>query len=117
MGQSDLEDRRCKPCEGDEPPLKGKALEELSEELGEGWKVMEEDHLEKEYEFNDFREALVFTNAVGTIAEREDHHPDIELGWGRVRLNLKTHEIDGLSENDFILAAKADRAFQEMDTG
>jgi 4a-hydroxytetrahydrobiopterin dehydratase len=94
--------------------LEGKALEELSEQLGEGWKVVDEDHLEKEYEFNDFREALAFTNAVGSIAEREDHHPDIELGWGRVQVSLKTHKIDGLSENDFILAAKADRAFYEL---
>jgi 4a-hydroxytetrahydrobiopterin dehydratase len=65
MEISNLVDRSCKPCEGDEPPLEGKALEELSEQLGEGWKVMDEDHLEKEYEFKDFREALVFTNAVG----------------------------------------------------
>ncbi len=117
MSQLDLANRSCRPCEGDEPPLKGKALEELSEQLGEGWKVVEEDHLKKEYDFNDFREALVFTNAVGNIAEREDHHPDMELGWGRVQISLKTHKIDGLSENDFILAAKADRAFSEMNPG
>lgn len=115
MGKSNLEDRKCKPCEGDEPPLKGKALEELAEQLGEGWKVVEEDHLKKKYDFNDFREALAFTNAVGSIAEREDHHPDLALGWGRVEVSLKTHKIDGLSENDFILAAKADRAFSGMD--
>lgn len=114
MANQDLADRECKPCQGDEPPLKGNALEELSEDLGEGWEVVEEHHLEKEYDLADFREALDFTNRVGEIAEKEEHHPDIELGWGRVQLNIHTHKIDGLTENDFILAAKADRAFKKM---
>lgn len=114
MADSDLAKRACKPCQGDEPPLKGQALEELSQELGEDWDVVDEHHLEKEYELADFREALDFTNKVGEIAEKEDHHPDMELGWGRVQINLRTHKIDGLTENDFILAAKADQAFQEM---
>jgi 4a-hydroxytetrahydrobiopterin dehydratase len=117
MADTRLADRECRPCKGDEPPLEGKALEELAKDLEEGWDVVEEHHLEKEYALEDFREALDFTNAVGEIAEKEDHHPDIELGWGRVQLNLRTHKIDGLTENDFILAAKADRAFDEMKSG
>jgi 4a-hydroxytetrahydrobiopterin dehydratase len=70
-----------------------------------------EHHLEKEYAFKDFREALAFTNAVGEIADREDHHPDIYLAWGKVKLTIWTHKIDGLTESDFVLAAKADQAF------
>jgi 4a-hydroxytetrahydrobiopterin dehydratase len=116
MARSDLATRECKPCQGDEPPLSGQALDELSEELGDGWDVVEEHHLEREYDLSDFREALEFTNAVGEIAEAQDHHPDIELGWGRVQLNIRTHKIDGLTENDFILAAKADEAFESMAT-
>lgn len=114
MSSSDLADRKCRPYQGDEPPLQGKALEELSEDLGEEWEIVEEHHLEKTYELEDFRSALDFTNRVGEIAEDQDHHPDIELGWGRVQLSIRTHKIEGISENDFILAAKADRAFEEM---
>lgn len=114
MDHTNLASRECKPCRGDETPLKGEALEELSDQLGQDWKVVGEDHIEREYELDDFQAALDFTNSVGTIAEKEGHHPDIELGWGRVQLNLKTHEIDGLSENDFILAAKADEAFEKQ---
>ena len=113
MDRSDLASRKCTPCQGDEPPLKGEALNELSDRLGNDWEVVDEDHIEKEYELKDFQSALDFTNSVGAIAEEQGHHPDIELGWGRVQLNIKTHKIDGLSENDFILAAKADEAFEE----
>lgn len=114
MAKSDLATRKCKPCQGDEPPLTGGALDELSDELGGDWEVVEEHHLEREYDLSDFQEALDFTNAVGRIAEEEGHHPDIELGWGRVQLNVRTHKIDGLTENDFILAAKADEAFEDL---
>lgn len=112
MKEKRLAEQSCKAFNGDETPLRGKALEEMSAKLDDSWRLVEEHHLEKEYEMADFRQALDFTNAVGEIAEEEDHHPDIELGWGRVRLNLRTHKIDGLSENDFILAAKADRVFR-----
>ena len=79
--------------------------------LGGGWRVVDEHHLEKAYAFDDFRQALDFTNRVGEIAEAEGHHPDVHLGWGRVKLTIWTHKIDGLTESDFILAAHADEAF------
>jgi 4a-hydroxytetrahydrobiopterin dehydratase len=78
----------------------------LHEELGAGWTVIEEHHLSKEFQFKDFAEALAFVNRVGEIAEREGHHPDIFLSWGKVHVEIWTHKIDGLTESDFILAAK-----------
>lgn len=79
-------------------------------ELGGGWRTIEGHHLEKEYTFPNFVDALAFTNRVGAIAEEQGHHPDIMLGWGKVRLTIWTHSINGLSESDFILGAKADSA-------
>jgi 4a-hydroxytetrahydrobiopterin dehydratase len=76
--------------------------------LGGGWDIVSEHHLEKEYKFKDFRAALDFTNRVGELAEAQGHHPDIYLAWGKVKLTLWTHKIDGLTESDFIFAAKAD---------
>lgn len=108
--QTQLTDKKCHPCNEDEQPLKGEPLAKLRRELDDDWKVIREHHLEKEYKFKDFKEALDFTNRVGTIAEKEGHHPDIFLGWGKVKLDLWTHNINGLSENDFILAAKSDAA-------
>jgi 4a-hydroxytetrahydrobiopterin dehydratase len=99
---------RCVPCRGDTPPLRGEALAALARELGGGWRVVDAHHLEKEYRFPDFREALAFTNAVGGLAEEQGHHPDVHLAWGRVRLEIWTHHIKGLTESDFVLAAKAD---------
>ncbi|HEX5133458.1 MAG TPA: 4a-hydroxytetrahydrobiopterin dehydratase [Candidatus Krumholzibacteria bacterium] len=84
----------------------------MGQKLGGGWKVVDEHHLEKSYEFADFATALAFTNRVGAIAEAEGHHPDIHLAWGRVGLTIWTHKIDGLTESDFILAAKADDAYR-----
>jgi len=106
--KTELTAKKCRPCKEDTPPLKGEAIKKLQQELGDHWKVIGEHHLEKEYSFKNFREALDFTNRVGAIAEQEQHHPDIFLGWGKVKLDLWTHNIGGLSENDFILAAKAD---------
>ena len=80
--------------------------------LGGGWKAVAGHHLEKQYSFEDFKQALDFTNKVGEIAESEGHHPDIYLAWGLVRLTIWTHKIDGLTESDFVLAAKADEAVQ-----
>jgi 4a-hydroxytetrahydrobiopterin dehydratase len=89
--------------------LKGQALATLAGQLGGGWKLMAEHHLEKEYPFKNFRQALDFTNRVGELAEAQGHHPDIYLAWGRVKLTLWTHKVDGLTESDFVLAAKVDR--------
>jgi len=104
-----LAEKECVPCKGGVPPLKGKDLAGLAGELKDGWQVINEHHLEKEFKFPDFRQALAFTNKVGELAEAQNHHPDIFLGWGKVKLTIWTHKINGLTESDFILAAKADR--------
>jgi 4a-hydroxytetrahydrobiopterin dehydratase len=106
---SALADKQCVPCKGGVPPLKGQELERLARELDGGWQVVEERQLEKEYRFKDFREALCFTNSIGELAEAQGHHPDIYLAWGKVKLTIWTHKISGLTESDFVLAAKADR--------
>lgn len=103
-----LSKKKCIPCQGGVPPLKSDKLMELHRQLGGHWKVIDEHHLEKEYLFKNFREALAFTNKVGAIAEEEGHHPDILLSYGKVKILLWTHKIDGLTESDFILAAKCD---------
>ena len=99
----------CVPCKGGVPPLKGDELAALQEELGGSWCAVDEHHLEKEFRFKDFREALAFTNSVGELAESQGHHPDIYLAWGKVKITIWTHKIDGLTESDFVLAAKVDR--------
>ena len=106
---ADLADKQCVPCRGGVPPLKGTELEPLREQLGSDWTVVEEHHLEREYAFPDFRTALGFTNRVGELAEEQGHHPDIHLAWGRVHITIWTHKIDGLTESDFVLAAKIDQ--------
>ncbi len=106
---SKLAEKQCVPCQGGVLPLKGKELASLTGELGGGWQVVAEHHLEKEYRFKDFREALAFTNKVGELAETQGHHPDIYLAWGKVKLTVWTHTINGLTESDFVLAAKADK--------
>ncbi len=106
---SALLEKECVPCKGGVPALKGADLTRLGEELGPTWKIVNEHHLEKEYEFRNFREALDFTNRVGDLAESQGHHPDIWLSWGKVKLTICTHKVNGLTESDFILAAKADQ--------
>ncbi len=103
---SELAEKECVPCKGGVPPLKGEALQRLQQQLGAGWNVVQEHHLEKEYTFKNFREALAFTNRVGELAEAQNHHPDIYLAWGKVKITLWTHKIDGLTESDFVMAAK-----------
>lgn len=105
---SELAKKECVPCKGDIPPLKGGALQSYQKELGGNWKVIDEHYLEKEFAFKNFRQALEFTNHVGELAEKINHHPDIYLAWGKVKITLWTHKIDGLSESDFIFAAKVD---------
>lgn len=89
--------------------MKGAKLDDLLEKLKNDWKIIKEHHLEKEYSFKDFKEALNFTIKVGELAENQGHHPDIFLAWGKVKLTIWTHKIDGLTESDFIFAAKADK--------
>jgi 4a-hydroxytetrahydrobiopterin dehydratase len=102
----DLAEKKCVPCKSGTLPLRGIALTKLKTQSGGGWKVVNGHHLEREYKFKDFREALEFTNKVGELAEKIQHHPDIFLSWGKVKLEICTHKIDGLTESDFIFAAK-----------
>lgn len=106
---SDLASRPCVPCRRGTPPLDPTARADLLDRLGGDWRVVDGHHLHKAYAFPDFATALAFVNRVGAVAEEADHHPDIALGWGRVELTIWTHTIDGLSEADFVLAARADR--------
>jgi len=105
----DLASKTCVPCRGGVPPLKGRELEEMLKQVS-GWMVVNEHHLTKTYKFPDFRQALAFVNRVGEIAEQQGHHPDIFLAWGKVEVTFWTHAIDGLTESDFIMAAKIDGA-------
>jgi len=111
MPPSDLAAQKCVPCKGGVPPLTGIEIAKLLARLGpNGWRAVEEHHLEKEYGFPDFASALAFVDRVGAIAEGEGHHPDLFLTWGKVRITTWTHKIDGLTESDFVLAAKCDAA-------
>lgn len=106
-----LTEKSCAPCRGEVSPLKGDQLKSFSGEVP-NWKVMEEHHLVKSFPFENFKAALQFVNKVGDLAEEEWHHPDLGLAWGNVDIKIYTHKINGLSENDFILAAKIDRIFE-----
>jgi len=113
MKANDLAKKECVPCKGGIPPLKGKPLRDLLAAVNNGWQLIREHHLEKEYKFEDFRGALDFTNRVGEMAELQNHHPDIYLAWGKVKVTIWTHKIDGLTESDFIFAAKTDQLLSE----
>ncbi len=105
---SELAEKNCVPCRGGVPALKGDALEALARQLPE-WQVVDEHHLRRSFKFSDFRTGLGFVNRVGELAEQQGHHPDLFLVWGRVDVTTWTHKINGLTESDFILAAKIDR--------
>jgi 4a-hydroxytetrahydrobiopterin dehydratase len=104
----DLLSRHCQPVPAGSIPLKGEALDHYRRAVSERWKVIDDHHLEATFGFDDFRGALDFTNRVGEIAEEQNHHPEITLTWGRATLRIWTHTVDGLTENDFILAARID---------
>ena len=106
---SNLAEKECIPCKGGVAPLKGDALRSLQQQLGANWRVVAEHHLEREYPFKNFRDALAFTNRLGELAEGNNHHPDIYLAWGKVKVTLWTHKIDGLTESDFVMAAKIEK--------
>jgi 4a-hydroxytetrahydrobiopterin dehydratase len=105
---SDLSKKECKQCDGGTPPLKGDALKQMQNRLNGGWKILDEQRLEKEFKFPDFSHALKFVNRVGDLAEKQNHHPDIYFTWGKARIQIWTHSAKGLTETDFILAAKID---------
>ena len=101
-------ERDCVPCKGGVPPLKGKDLLSFMKEISEDWNLVKEHHLEREFNFPNFQEAWDYLNKVAQMSEQQDHHPDIELSWGRVKVIIWTHKIDGLTESDFVFAAKCD---------
>ncbi len=106
--ETTLTHKHCVPCEGGVPRLRGEPAQRLLDELDQWQLADDEHHLRRVFVFPDFATALDFINRIGAIAEEEGHHPDLHLSWGRVEAELWTHAIDGLSENDFILAAKID---------
>ena len=108
-GCSVLAKKDCIPCKGGVPPLQGAELDRLGRELGHGWKIVDSHHLDKRFEFPDFQTALDFTVKIGTVAEAQGHHPDIALGWGKAGVTIWTHKINGLTESDFVLAAKIEK--------
>ena len=105
---SQLASKQCVPCRGGVPPLTGEEIKPLLGQLQE-WEVIDEHHLRKMYRFSNFRESLAFVNKVGELAEDQGHHPDICFGWGQAEITIWTHKIDGLTESDFVLAAKIDK--------
>jgi 4a-hydroxytetrahydrobiopterin dehydratase len=105
---SELAAKTCVPCRGGVPPLRGAELESLRKQVP-GWDVVSEHHIHRTFTFPDFRQSLDFVNRVGELAEQQGHHPDIFLTWGKVEITLWTHKIDGLTESDFIMAAKIDQ--------
>ena len=104
---SELAAKTCVPCRGDTPPLKGDELHGLATQVP-NWEVVGEHHLRRRFRFKNFREALHFVNRVGQLAEEQGHHPDVTFGWGYADVTVWTHKIDGLTESDFVFAAKVD---------
>jgi 4a-hydroxytetrahydrobiopterin dehydratase len=103
-----LKDRNCSPELAGNSPLDTSRVKELAIQLADRWTVVDNHHLSADWTFDDFASALAWVNRVGEEAEDQNHHPDIRLGYGKVHVDLHTHTIDGLSENDFILAARLD---------
>ena len=104
-----LAEKKCAPCKDGAPPLSGTELSALGAQIDREWKISDGRRLEKKFTFRNFREALAFANLVGATAEAEQHHPEITIGWGRAIVRIWTHKIDGLTESDFVLAAKIDK--------
>jgi 4a-hydroxytetrahydrobiopterin dehydratase len=104
----ELAKMECVPCKGGIPPMTAEQIAPWLVRLGGDWQAVEDHHLHKEYRFKNFRQALAFTNQVGELAEQIGHHPDLFLAWGKVGVTIWTHKIGGLSESDFIFAAKVE---------
>ena len=110
MTEQALADQACEACTSDDDPLAGEELNSLHGRIDtDVWEIVDEHHLEGNYEFEDFRDALEFTYEIGELAEEEWHHPDIQLAWGEVGVEMWTHKIDGLHHADFVMAARMDR--------
>lgn len=108
---STLASRECVPCRGGVPPLTPEEIRPLHSELDPGWQVVNQHHLTRLFEFRNFRKALDFVNRIGEMAEEQGHHPDVYLAWGKARVDVWTHKIDGLTESDFVFAAKCDALY------
>ncbi|MGB0713604.1 MAG: 4a-hydroxytetrahydrobiopterin dehydratase [Gammaproteobacteria bacterium] len=109
---NDLTDKKCLPCEGGVDPLDRAGAEALMDQLHGDWKLNDKaTEIARTFRFKDFHQTMSFVNAVAWVANGEDHHPDMEVGWGRCHVVYSTHAISGLSENDFICAAKIDALF------
>ena len=108
-GITPLSGKNCVPCRGGVEPMVEPELSKYLRMLGRGWEIVEGKRMERTLKFKNFAEALAFTNKIGQLAEQQQHHPDIHLAWGKVKIELWTHKIGGLHENDFILAAMIDR--------
>ena len=109
---SELTKKKCSPCEGGVIPFDISEIHKYQKKV-DGWDIIKNEkkifYLYKKYEFKNFLESQIFINKVGEISENEGHHPDISFGWGYAKIKITTHFIEGLSENDFILAAKIDQ--------
>ena len=114
---TELSEKECIPCEGNTPAFDYSEIHQFLKKI-DGWEVKQNDqknyYLEKSFKFKNFLTSQSFVNSVGDIAEKEGHHPDIGFGWGYARIKIHTHAINGLAENDFILAAKIDKIINEV---
>jgi 4a-hydroxytetrahydrobiopterin dehydratase len=106
-----LADKKCSDG-GSAPRLKALRARELLKQLGRSWRLNGKGHLQRLYTFKDFAQALAFANKVAAVAEVQGHHPDLYLAWGKCKIEIWSHNVKGLTENDFVLAAKADRKFK-----
>jgi len=113
LEMTELSEKQCVPCRGGIPPLTAEEISPLLEQIS-NWEVIEAHQIQKTFTSENFRSALDFVNRVGEIAEEQGHHPDLYLAWGKVEVKIWTHKINGLSESDFILAAKIDRAYTSV---
>jgi 4a-hydroxytetrahydrobiopterin dehydratase len=111
---SELSEKTCIPCRGGVPPLTDEQIRPLRAQVP-GWTVVDNHHLSREFGFADFATALKFVNRIGEVAEAQGHHPDIHLAWGKVGVEIWTHKIDGLTESDFIFAAKVDKVWESAE--
>ncbi len=112
MSTAELAKNTCVPCKGGVPPLEGDVLAKHHADLGADWELVKAHHLERTYKFAGYGPAVAFTNVVAGIADEHDHHPDILLSWGKVKVTIWTHKIDGLTPSDFFFAAKVEEAFK-----
>lgn len=108
-----IEKKHCLPCEGGVPPLDNQAIQKLMGQLAKGWQVnSEQKQISRDFQFKNYYQTMAFVNAIAWMAHIENHHPDLEVGYNHCKVNYATHAISGLSENDFICAAKVDTLFQ-----